>query len=119
MTSEGLLVTIRDNVLFESGDAKVREGDRRIAQEISTLLVMDPSRSIVISGHSDNIPIKNEQFDSNWDLSVMRAVNFMEVLLENDELEPNGLVQRDLVNTSLSPLMRQLKDGPKTGELKY
>ncbi len=88
LTGEGLLVTIRDNVLFESGDAEVREGDRRIAQEISTLLVMDPSRSIVISGHSDNIPIKNEQFDSNWDLSVMRAVNFMEVLLENDELEP-------------------------------
>jgi chemotaxis protein MotB len=88
LTGEGLLVTIRDNVLFESGVAEVREGDRRIAQEISTLLVMDPPRSIVISGHSDNIPIKNEQFDSNWDLSVMRAVNFMEVLLENDELEP-------------------------------
>lgn len=88
LTGEGLLVTIRDNVLFESGVAEVREKDKKIAKEISSLLVMDPPRSIVISGHTDNIPIKNNHFDSNWDLSVMRAVNFMKVLLENNKLAP-------------------------------
>lgn len=88
LTDEGLLVTIEDNVLFESGVANIREKDKKIAEEISALLVMDPPRSIVISGHTDNIPIKNDQYDSNWDLSVMRAVNFMKVLLENSELEP-------------------------------
>lgn len=88
LTDEGLLVTISDSVLFESGVAEVRNKDKKIVKEISTLLVMDPSRSIVISGHSDNVPIKTPQFNSNWDLSVMRAVNFMEVLLENDKLEP-------------------------------
>jgi chemotaxis protein MotB len=88
LTDEGLLVTIRDNVLFESGSADVREEDRKIAKEISDLLVMDPPRSIVISGHTDNVPIQTYQFDSNWDLSVMRAVNFMKILLENEKLNP-------------------------------
>lgn len=88
LSGEGLLVTIEDNVLFESGVAEVREKDQRIAREISALLIMEPPRSIVISGHTDNIPIKNNEYDSNWDLSVMRAVNFMKVLLENDKLEP-------------------------------
>lgn len=88
LTDEGLLVTISDSVLFESGVAEVRDKDKKIVKEISALLIMDPSRSIVISGHSDNVPIKTPQFNSNWDLSVMRAVNFMEVLLENDKLEP-------------------------------
>lgn len=88
LTDEGLLVSIRDNVLFESGVAEVRKKDMKIAKEISALLIMDPPRSIVISGHTDNIPIKTDQFDSNWDLSVMRAVNFMKILLENDKLEP-------------------------------
>ena len=88
MTEEGLLVTIEDNVLFESGVGEVREKDKKIAKEIAALLVMDPPRSIVISGHTDNIPIKNNEYDSNWDLSVMRAVSFMKVLLENDKLEP-------------------------------
>ncbi|RFU62922.1 flagellar motor protein MotB [Peribacillus glennii] len=88
LTDEGLLVTIRDNVLFESGSADVRQEDEKVSKEISDLLVMDPPRSIVISGHSDNIPIQTYQYESNWDLSVMRAVNFMKILLENKKLDP-------------------------------
>lgn len=88
LTDEGLLVTIRDNVLFASGSAEVRSEDVKVAKEISQLLVMDPPRNIVISGHTDNVPIRNVQFDSNWELSVMRAVNFMKIILDNDKLEP-------------------------------
>ncbi|WP_108670485.1 flagellar motor protein MotB [Peribacillus acanthi] len=88
LSGEGLLVTIRDNVLFESGSADVRSRDKAVALEIAELLVMDPPRSIVISGHTDNVPINTARYDSNWDLSVMRAVNFMKILLENPKLEP-------------------------------
>ncbi|WP_050614006.1 flagellar motor protein MotB [Bacillus testis] len=88
LSGEGLLVTIRDNVLFESGSADVRPGDKRIATEIAKLMVMDPPRSIMISGYTDNVPISTSKYSSNWDLSVMRAVNFMKVLLENQSLDP-------------------------------
>lgn len=88
LTSEGLLVTIRDNVLFASGSADVRKADLHIAREISDLLVINPPRNIIISGHTDNVPIRNSSFSSNWELSVMRAVNFMKVLLENESLNP-------------------------------
>ncbi|MFJ7858522.1 flagellar motor protein MotB [Peribacillus sp. NPDC097206] len=88
LTDEGMLISIRDNVLFESGVSEVRNEDSRIAKEISSLLVMDLPRGIVISGHTDNVPIKTYRYDSNWDLSVMRAVNFMKLLLENTNLDP-------------------------------
>ncbi|RFU67928.1 flagellar motor protein MotB [Peribacillus saganii] len=88
LTEEGLLLTIRDNVLFESGSAEVKEIHKGISKEISELLVMDPPRNIVISGHTDNVPIETYQFRSNWDLSVMRAVNFMKIMLENKKLDP-------------------------------
>ncbi|MDM5206669.1 MULTISPECIES: flagellar motor protein MotB [Cytobacillus] len=88
LTTEGLLVTIRDNVLFSSGSAEVRARDIQTAEEISELLVMNPPRNIIISGHTDNVPIRNANFESNWELSVMRAVNFMKVLLHNPELNP-------------------------------
>lgn len=88
LTGEGLLVTIRDNVLFESGKADVRPQDRMMAKEISALLVMDPPRNIIISGHTDNVPISNSQYGSNWELSVMRAINFMKLVLENPNLKP-------------------------------
>ncbi|PLR81349.1 flagellar motor protein MotB [Bacillus canaveralius] len=88
LTDEGLLVSIRDNVFFSSGSSDVRAEDRQIANEIAALLVMDPPRNIIISGHTDNIPIQNSQFSSNWELSVMRAVNFMKIVLENKQLDP-------------------------------
>jgi chemotaxis protein MotB len=88
LTEEGLLVTILNDVLFDSGSAEVRPQDRKLAKEISELLVMNPPRSIIISGHTDNVPINNSQFSSNWELSVMRAVNFMKLLLENKQLDP-------------------------------
>lgn len=88
LTDEGLLVMIRDNVLFESGRAEVRPQDVKIANEISDLLIMNPPRNIIISGHTDNVPIKTARYDSNWELSVMRAVEFMKIILKNDKLDP-------------------------------
>ncbi|TYR80843.1 flagellar motor protein MotB [Priestia megaterium] len=89
LTNEGLLISIRDNVLFPSGSANVREEDLKIANEISKLLVIDPPRNIIISGHTDNVPIRNAGFGSNWELSVMRAINFMKIILQNEKLNPS------------------------------
>ncbi|MBM7621346.1 chemotaxis protein MotB [Bacillus tianshenii] len=89
LTDEGLLVLIRDNVLFTSGSDQVRTEDMEIAKEISDLLVINPPRNIIISGHTDNVPINNSKFASNWELSVMRAVNFMKIIIENDRLDPS------------------------------
>lgn len=88
LTSEGLLITINDSVLFKSGSAEVEENDKKTAKELAALLEMELPRSVIISGHTDNIPIKNSEFQSNWELSVMRAVNFMKVLLEDEKLDP-------------------------------
>ncbi|MFJ7853788.1 flagellar motor protein MotB [Peribacillus frigoritolerans] len=88
LTDEGMLISIRENVLFESGVAEVRSENRKMAKEISGLLVMDLPRNIIVSGHTDNIPIKNSKYESNWDLSVMRSVNFMKLLLENKDMDP-------------------------------
>lgn len=88
LTDEGLLITILDEIFFDSGKAEVRAKDVKLAREISELLVMNPPRNVVISGHTDNVPIRNAQYDSNWHLSVMRAINFMKIILENDKLDP-------------------------------
>ncbi|MRX73862.1 flagellar motor protein MotB [Bacillus lacus] len=90
LTAEGLLITIHDDIFFDSGNAEVRKKDEQLAKDISDLLVMNPPRNIIVSGHTDNIPISNSQYDSNWHLSVMRAVSFMKLLLENTNLNPQA-----------------------------
>lgn len=88
LNGEGLLLRIRDNVLFNSGESDIQPAQLQSAQDIARLLIMDIPRSIIISGHTDNVPISTAQFDSNWELSAMRAVNFMKEILKNDQLDP-------------------------------
>lgn len=89
LTDEGLLITIMDHALFDSGSAIIKQEAEQLAREISILLDMDPPRYIQVAGHTDDVPMNNEQFRSNWDLSAMRAINFLKIILENDNLEPS------------------------------
>ncbi len=88
MSDEGLLVTIRDSILFNPGMADIKPEYIGIAADIAELLVFDPPRQIVVTGHTDDIPIRNAQFQSNWELSVMRAVNFLKSIVRNEEINP-------------------------------
>lgn len=88
LTGEGLLVTIINDVTFDSGSAVVRGEGKEIASAISAFLYTDPPHQIIVSGHTNDRPIRTSEFSSNWDLSVMRAVNFMRLILENEKLDP-------------------------------
>lgn len=88
LTDEGLLITISNKISFDSGSAKVKDEGKKIAKEVSNLLYTDPPNQIVISGHADDRPIYNEDYTSNWELSVIRAINFMALILENEEFSP-------------------------------
>lgn len=83
MTDEGLLVTIRDSILFDPGQATIKPEYIPIAKELADVLVSNPPRNIVITGHTDNVPA-GPNFSSNLELSLMRASNFYMVLLDSN-----------------------------------
>lgn len=88
LTDEGLLVTIRDSILFSPGKAEIKPEYMSLADDIAQLLVFDKPRHIVITGHTDNLPMNNAEFSSNWELSVMRAVNFLKILIDSGKVDP-------------------------------
>ena len=53
------MVTILENILFDSGKADVKLESLGIAKEMSSLLVSASPREITVSGHTDNVPIAN------------------------------------------------------------
>ncbi|MDR0269284.1 flagellar motor protein MotB [Paenibacillus sp.] len=83
-----LTVTISDNALFASGSAVVKPESRQLALAISNMLQQFPSYNVIVSGHTDNMPISNSEYASNWDLSSDRALHFMKILLMNTNLNP-------------------------------
>lgn len=88
ITDEGLLITIRDSILFNPGQADIKQEYLPIAEEITELLLFDPPRHIVVTGHTDNVPMNSAQFTSNWELSVSRAVNFLKLMMKNEDVDP-------------------------------
>ena len=87
LTDDGLMIRIKDTALFPSGSADLRAESQRFATEIAKML--NPlSQQVVISGHTDNVPINTRDFPSNWELSSRRAINFMKYLLSQEKLKP-------------------------------
>ena len=80
LTSEGLEITIQDAVLFNSGEAEIRGDVSLLLSKLSDML-HDLDNKVKIVGHTDNVPISNYKFRSNWDLSAMRAINVMNYMV--------------------------------------
>ena len=88
LTDDGLLVRIKDSALFESGRADMVPASREYGTAIAKMLATLPQK-VVVSGHTDNVPINTAEFPTNWDLSSKRALNFMKYLLSQEQsLQP-------------------------------
>ena len=74
LQSLGVVIDINEQVLFNSGKAELVPAAIPIIDEIAKILA-DLHYQIQVNGFTDNVPIHNSQFDSNWDLSATRAIS--------------------------------------------
>jgi chemotaxis protein MotB len=77
-------------VLFDPGKTDLKPAGKKALAELTEVLKAIPDRSFQVSGHTDDAPIKNKKFRSNWDLSTARAVEVVNVMIK-DGMEPNRL----------------------------
>lgn len=88
--AKGVVFEFSDNVLFDSGKAQLKNDSLPILDKVS-IIIKDISNSIVVEGHTDNVPIKNPEFKSNWELSCFRAVNVLKYFIEVKNINPARL----------------------------
>ncbi|MBI4511764.1 MAG: OmpA family protein [Deltaproteobacteria bacterium] len=88
-------VILAGELLFDSGSAEVTPKGRgfiaQLAPPLLALLQHEPDQVVLIGGHADDRPIRNEEFDSNWELSAARAVAVARAL-EDTGLPPGRVV---------------------------
>lgn len=91
--TEGMkvIVHILENASFDSGFADVRPEFVPALVKIGQL-IDNNSGKVTVSGHTDNIPIRNERFRSNWDLSTSRAVSVAHELLNTSDVDPENVM---------------------------
>jgi outer membrane protein OmpA-like peptidoglycan-associated protein len=75
---------------FESGSAQMKATSQATFDRIANLL-RNRDCYIRVEGHTDNIPIHNSQFSSNWVLSVSRATEVVRLLIVRDGYVPDHL----------------------------
>lgn len=74
---------------FESGNADTTPEMEAIVSKLSSVLKdLSQKQDIQVEGHTDNLPIHNEYFDSNWELSTARATSVARLLIDKHGLEP-------------------------------
>lgn len=90
-----VMISLSGGLLFESGSAEVQKGARQLLSRVATILKGYSGNRIKIEGHTDNVPIRNSEFESNLWLSTARATRVYEYLvkergLPEDSLEASG-----------------------------
>ena len=71
-TEDFTTITLRSDSFFESGRATISDKTRENLEKLGETLI-GRNQPVTITGYTDNIPISNVQFPSNWELSAARA----------------------------------------------
>lgn len=90
ITERGLVVSMNDTLLFDTGKAGIRP---QVQQKLTDMgkILNQLGNYIRIEGHTDNVPISNSEYSSNWKLSCDRASNVTEFLIMKSGIPPQKL----------------------------
>ena len=88
VTESGIAIKLADPVAFESGSADVNPKLHGVLRDIAELINEAPTSQIRVEGHTDNVPIRNARFPSNWELSSARALNIVRYMAHTGGVDP-------------------------------
>ncbi|CZR02713.1 membrane motb of proton-channel complex mota/motb [Trichococcus palustris] len=88
--TRGLVVSFNGSMFFESGEAEIKTEQISSLVEVAKVLNQPflEDSYIRVEGYTDNVPMNNEEFDSNWDLSVLRASNVAKAIISQSGIDP-------------------------------
>lgn len=87
--NEGIQITLKDRIVFDSGSDHIKDNFIPSLDEFTRILTK-LDNPIIIEGHTDNRPIHNSRFTSNWELSGARAAAVLHYF-QNNGINPNRL----------------------------
>jgi chemotaxis protein MotB len=94
VSAEGRRIAVNfvDEILFPSGEAELSPHGKEVLSKVGGVLKGLADQQILVGGHTDDRPIHNEKFPSNWELSAARAVNVARYLVETVGVDPHRVV---------------------------
>ncbi|MFC1538591.1 flagellar motor protein MotB [Candidatus Latescibacterota bacterium] len=88
--SQGIHITIGDPALFDSGRAVIKNSILPVLNQIVEV-VHSGDEIIRVEGHTDTVPIHNDEFDDNWELSIARSLSVIRYIRARGTIDPKRL----------------------------
>ena len=82
----GVHIILGDSILFDLGSAEVKA--EALPFTVIASVIRQTQNAISIEGHTDNAPIRNSRYSSNWELSTARATSVLISFLHDYRLNP-------------------------------
>jgi chemotaxis protein MotB len=86
----GVVIRVLDKAFFDEGKAELKDGAKGALDKIVPI-IKSVDNHVRIEGHTDNVPIKTNEFKSNWELSVRRATEVVRYFVEKRGLPPERI----------------------------
>lgn len=76
-----MVIQLSNDVLFDSGQTDIKPAGKDAIERVASALVTMDRRRFQVGGNTDNVPIHNARFASNWELSTARALEVVKLLV--------------------------------------
>ncbi|MPM54374.1 Motility protein B [bioreactor metagenome] len=83
----GIILQLDETILFEPGKADLKENNKEVLETITTI-INEHDNDVLIEGHTDNVPMNNKEFASNWELSAARALSAVTYFVQEKQIDP-------------------------------
>lgn len=78
---DSLVVRLPEAITFDQGRAMIKPAMASVLGRLAGVLARRGGYKVVVTGHTDNVPIRNRDFASNWELSAARAAAVARALM--------------------------------------
>jgi len=95
---DGVMIRVRESDAFPSGSAELQSGFIPVLDKLQSFLRETEGR-IIVSGHTDNLPINTIAYPSNWVLSAARSASVVHYLAEISFTDPSRIEIRAFADT--------------------
>ena len=85
--NQSIKVSVRGNLLFDLGKADLKPEAISFLRDLSNIIAAN-NYQIEVAGHTDNFPVSNPAYPTNWELSSARAARVARYLIQFGKLEP-------------------------------
>jgi chemotaxis protein MotB len=106
-----MVLQLPNDVLFDSGRTELKPAGKEALSAVAEVMRTMQGRQFQVAGHTDNVPIHNDRFASNWELSSGRALRVVHYLIghgvEGSMLSAAGYSEVDPVEGNDTPAGRK------------